>query len=132
MKTSQDYLTEFRHYQYRGHACPYFNPTTKPVLVEAIGILGSDGKLITSLQPGQILFIPFSYTVGGKKSVVTSVAPQLRKIPQSEIPDDYLPLHFSSYLEWCQFGEPMITTCCSVAGLWDDSRQKLVCKKCGK
>lgn len=127
----------------RHHAVVYWNPTAHKVNVFALGLMhevanpednGASAKLetIQFVEPGERIFIPFPYTVGGKHSTITGVAPQLRALPQEHV-DENLDIMPTTYVEWCTFQSPIVTSpCCSRAIVWSDNHRRLMCVKCGQ
>lgn len=116
----------------RHHACPYWNPTNHNLLISPLGLTQVvDGKTIPvdRVAPGAMIYIPAPYTLGGKKSAVAGVAPQLRALPvQVDLSLDIYP---TTYAEWCTFGQPGMSKCCNKQTVWSDGHRRVMCSKCG-
>lgn len=141
----------------RLQALPYWNPTQHKINIHALGVVKTvkivdepgfknwrTGKLETRqrqetvdfeefVEPGQIVYIPYTYTTGGKHSSIYGVAPQLKPLPVMH--EDWFGADLSpnTYTEWCTFMHPdFVSNCCGRPGGWNVQTNKLVCSKCGK
>ncbi len=123
-------------YEKQKHLCvPYWNPTTYKVNIHSLGLWTEDRckNLVTLsfVDPGDSVLIPYPLVLGGKHSVITGVAPQLRPVP-IEV-DDTLDVLPTSYLEWCSFASAkVVSKCCGKQIVWSTRYLSLQCAKCWK
>jgi hypothetical protein len=119
------------------HRLPYHNPTAHRLNVHALGLTvpPTEGQVKCQFQdwvePGEIVYIPFPDTQGGKHSAIAGVAPQLVPCPRQE--ENLLDLTPSSYAEWCTYmSGNVLSPCCYKAIVWSDLHARLMCAKCGE
>lgn len=106
------------------HSKIYWNPTNYHLKINSLGIG------VNEVLPGATVAIPWGYTIGGKRSAILSIAPQLRPMPTSE-PDTELDSSPITYLEWCTFYRSgILSRCCHKPILWSIARNHLVCQAC--
>jgi hypothetical protein len=153
-----DPQTMLRERHLRLQALPYWNPTKHKINIHALGVIKTvkitdvtvtpqrtgSGRAYTSqrqetvdfeefVEPGAIVYIPYTYTTGGKHSSLYGVAPQLQPLPVMHEDDFGADLSPTTYTEWCTFMSPeFISNCCKRPGGWNMDTNKLVCSKCGK
>lgn len=92
----------------------YWNPTNHKVNIAPLGIHNT-----TVVEPGAHVPIPFPHTIGGKRSAITGVAPQLKALPRAG-EDTLLDLKPTSLIEWATyFTYTKLTDCCRKCEVWD-------------
>lgn len=123
------------------HAVPYWNPTAHRLNIHALGLIvpPKQGEKLTPgniqfqdwVEPGELVYIPYPDTTGGKYSSVAGVAPQLRPCPRDV--DDFLDLAPTTYAEWCTYQEGgVLSSCCGKMMVWSDQYHRLICSRCGE
>jgi hypothetical protein len=153
-----DPQTMLKERHLRLQALPYWNPTKYKINIHALGVVKTvkiTDITVTSqrnsgkapylnqrqetvdfeefVEPGAIVYIPYTYTTGGKHSSLYGVAPQLQPLPVMHEDDFGADLSPTTYTEWCTFMSPeFISNCCKRPGGWNIDTNKLVCSKCGK
>lgn len=118
------------------HAAPYWNPTTHRINVHPLGLVKAikpdtyEAVFYDFVEPGEQVMIPWSLTIGGKRSALLGVAPQLRPLPIQHGYDDsdVSPI---TYNEWCAFVSPNhMSECCNKGFVWSETHRRTVCSKC--
>ena len=115
----------------RPFSIPFFNPTNHDIVIAPLGLLGLDQKVISTIPPGGIVTIPIAYTRGGRNGPFSTVAPQLKPMPNIK-PDQLLDLSACSYKEWITYDELSYSSCCNRQVVWSDLLEKQICDKCKK
>lgn len=101
----------------------YYNASPHELNIAPLGLS------VERVVPGGLVAIPQSYAVGGNKSAVAGVAPQLRPCPQIE--QDYLlDLSPTTFAEWVTYTDFKVSKCCGSHILWSDTKQCLHCFNC--
>lgn len=108
----------------------YHNPTHHWLQISAMDLKDENAKPIEKISPGGVVWIPYAYTKGGKKSTVHGVAPQL--LPATTHVETMLDLPPSTWGEWVQFQPYVPSRCCGEVVQWLDSKQYLECRGCKK
>src|SRR5260221_2654313 len=121
------------------HSSIYWNPTTHNIKVEALGIIktvGPDQKctIWDYVEPGGRISIPWGLAIGGKRSALKSVAPQLILLKKQEGTDEYdTEISPLTYNERCAFCDGLkLSSCCHRQVLWSEGKRKLICQRCQK
>lgn len=126
---------EYRVSELRYKTISYWNPTDKRVNVYSLGIR-KEGEIVSFVEPGKSVEVPIGYTIGGKYSVISGIAPQLMPLPDPSVPECNLDLHPVFFEEWQVFGprdiEGNLSSCCHRSLAWLDSANRVVCSKCFK
>lgn len=132
-----DPLTMWQDHKRLHHAIPYVNPEPVALNLHPLGLPKSDEngrptkEIVDFVQPGEVIYIPQPYTIGGKYSTLTGVAPQLRPCPRVE--DEELDLQPTTYEEWCHCTSgDQLSECCNKGVVWSDELRRLMCGKCGE
>ena len=116
----------------RMHTTLHHNPTRNHLTISAMQIPDEDGSLITHVPPDSCVSIPTPYTLGGKKSTVYGVAPQLVPIEPIDRDQNLLDLTPIYFGEWVQYYPLQMSLCCNASIAWSDASVGLVCLKCRK
>jgi hypothetical protein len=114
----------FRHF-----GILYHNPTAYEINVSPMGLPDELGNQIQTVKPGSLVLVPAPLVEGGKRSVVTSCAPQLKRLPD-KAHDHMLDMLPVSYDEWITFRPLEQSKCCRKLLIWSDAAQSPVCMKC--
>lgn len=121
----------------RQHGSPWWNPSPHKISIKCLDLKldkDTNGKFYTTeyIDPGEVVFLPDSVTVGGKSSIICGVAPQLKAINLPYIGDSELDLQPTSFSEWCYFTDITQSKCCRKNTAWNDASNQLFCMKCKK
>lgn len=103
----------------------YYNTSEHHINVKPLGLK------IETVVPGGLLSLPMGLTIGGRKSAVAGVAPQLQPCPTIEH-DQLLDLTPSSFAEWVTYNSYQLSPCCNAQIMWSDTMQCLHCFTCMK
>lgn len=114
----------------RQHATQYYNPESRPIVVEPMGLPDEDGNVIKAVCPGGLINIPHGYVTGGKRSVINTTAPQLVPMPRIEAKGNVLDLTPTTYHEWLTYYPATPSPCCHRCIMWSDKLQTLMCEVC--
>jgi len=114
----------------RQYANQYYNPSGHNINVEPLGLPDENGNIIKHVVPGGLVLIPHGYAIGGKKSAVYCVAPQLQPMEIISEQNNLLDVTPISYAEWLKYYPFQTSKCCNRPLLWSDAMQYIICQGC--